>query len=136
MTNLSALLGRRSAALGRQLIADIVVLALKTLTLLLESLDILLTLDKLLLETANLTGLTSFSELVGLLAVDVGAFVALDLLFETEDVEDHHVSAVEDQGEEEREAAEIHVALGVELAGLDFHALVADDSPVFGSVRI
>ena len=38
----------------------------------------------------------------------------------------------EDQGEEEREAAQVHVALGVEFAGLDFHAFGACDGAVEG----
>jgi hypothetical protein len=40
----------------------------------------------------------------------------------------HHISAVEDQRQEECKSTEIHVALRVELAGLDFHALRAQDS--------
>lgn len=43
----------------------------------------------------------------------------------------HHVGAVEDQRKEERKTAEVHVALGVELAGLDLHALVSEN----GSAR-
>lgn len=52
-------------------------------------------------------------------------FVFLDLLLETEGVEDQGVGAVEDEGKEQREATEVHVALRVEFAGLDFHALGA-----------
>ena len=43
----------------------------------------------------------------------------------------HHVGTVEDQGQEERETTEVHVALGIELAGLDLHALVSEN----GSTR-
>ena len=63
------------------------------------------------------------SKLVTLFALGLWvAFVALDGLFETEGLKDEDVGAVEDQGQEEGEAAEVHVALGVEFAGLDFHA--------------
>jgi hypothetical protein len=41
----------------------------------------------------------------------------------------HQVCAVENQGQEQREAAEVHVALRVELAGLNFHALMSENSP-------
>jgi len=47
----------------------------------------------------------------------------LDLVLEAEEFEDHGVGAVENQGEEKREAAEVHVTLRIELAGLDFHAV-------------
>ncbi len=39
----------------------------------------------------------------------------------------HHVGAVEDEGKEEGEATEVHVALGIELAGLNLHALVSEN---------
>lgn len=43
----------------------------------------------------------------------------------------HHVGAVEDQRKEQGEATKVHVALGVELAGLNLHALVSEN----GSTR-
>lgn len=39
----------------------------------------------------------------------------------------HHVCPVENQGEEEGEATEVHVALRVELASLYLHALMAEN---------
>lgn len=41
--------------------------------------------------------------------------------------------AIKDEGQKECEAAKIHVALGVELAGLDFETLCAQSS---GTVRV
>lgn len=40
----------------------------------------------------------------------------------------HQVCAVENQRQEQREAAEVHVALRVKLAGLNFHALMSENS--------
>jgi hypothetical protein len=39
----------------------------------------------------------------------------------------HNVGAVEDQGEEKCETAKVHIALRVELSGLNFHAFRAKD---------
>ena len=41
----------------------------------------------------------------------------------------HEVGAVENKRQEQREAAEVHVALRVELAGLNFHTLMSENSP-------
>lgn len=104
------------------LVAKIVVFAAKTLTLLLECLDITVLLSQLVLQLTNLSSTTCLSEPIRFLALGFWVtFIALDLLFKTEGVENHHVGAVKDQGEEESEAAEVHVALGVKFAGLDFH---------------
>lgn len=43
----------------------------------------------------------------------------------------HHVGTVEDQRKEQCEATKVHVALRVELAGLNLHALVSEN----GSTR-
>lgn len=97
---------------------------MKTAGLLLESLDVLILLGKLLLETGDFTNITSLSELLGLLGVLVGALVLLDALLQAKDLEDHNVGSVEDEREEECEAAEVHITLGVKLPGLHLHALV------------
>lgn len=47
------------------------------------------------------------------------------LLLKAENIEDHDVGTVEDERQEQGEAAEIHVALRVELAGLNLHTLNA-----------
>jgi hypothetical protein len=39
----------------------------------------------------------------------------------------HNVGPVEDQRKEKREAAEVHVSLGVEFSSLHFHSLGAYD---------
>lgn len=100
---------------------------MQLLTLLLQGLEVLLLLGKLILEGGKLTRLASHGEFLALLGVLVGALVGLEAVLETHDLHDHDVGAVEDEGEEEGEAAEVHVALGVELAGLDFEAFVAHD---------
>ena len=120
---LSVLLGCRIRVLLAVLIAQISIFTTETLTLLLERLNIPILLRQLVLQLANLSGTTCLSELVQVFARSLGVtLVALDFLFETESVEDHDIGAVEDEGEEEGEATKIHVALGVELAGLHFHA--------------
>lgn len=97
---------------------------METGRLLLEGLDILVAELDLALEARDLAGVTGHGELLRLLGVLVGTLELLELLLETEDLEDHDVGTVEDQGEEESETAEVHVALGVELASLDLETLV------------
>ena len=110
------------------LIAQAVVLLLEAISLLLQNLNIFLLLREFLLQAANLAQTASLVELaIGGLGLGV-AVETHNLGLEAELVEDHDVGAVEDQGEEEREAAEVHVALGVELAGLHFHAGGATES--------
>lgn len=105
------------------LIPHIPILPLQALTLLLHGLQILVLLRELILQPADLPRIARLVQLVGVFAAALAvALVALDFLFEAQHVEDHDVGAVEDQREEEREAAEVHVALGVEFAGLHFHA--------------
>lgn len=100
------------------------VLALQALGLLLQGLDVAVLGLELLLKTANLTQASGFGNTGGVLAAGLlVAFEELDAVFEAEDVKDHDVGAVEDEREEQREATEVHVALRVEFAGLDFHAL-------------
>ena len=121
--HLSILLRRRIGILLAELIPQIPILATESLTLFLQRLDIPLLLRQLVLQFANLARVAGLGEFVGFLARGFGvAFVAFDFFFEAEGVEYHDVGAVQDEGEEEGEAAEVHVALGVEFAGLDFHA--------------
>lgn len=106
------------------LVTKAVVLVGKTLALLLKSLNVTVLLLELLPELANLAKVTGVGKLGGVLAV--GRLLALEdlvLFLETKDIQDHGVGAVENQRQEEGEAAEVHVALGVELASLDLHAL-------------
>ena len=108
------------------LVAQIAILAAQTLRLLLQGLQIAVLLGQFFSQATNFPSIASVSQLVGLLSSSLWVtLVLLDLLLKTQDIEDHSVCAVEDQGEEKGETAEVHVALGVELAGLDFHALVA-----------
>ena len=104
---------------------------METLALLLEVLDVAVALPDSLLELGHLTEFASGAETrLALLALGVAASETLVLLLKAQDFEDHGVGAVEDQGEEEGEAAEVHVALGVELAGLDLHTLGTGDGTV------
>lgn len=108
----------------RDLVAELMVLAGQTLALLLESLDVAILGRELFLQSANLTNRAGLRETGGVLAA--GLLVTLeqlDAVFETENLEDHDIGTVEDQGQEEGEATEVHVALRVELAGLHLHAV-------------
>lgn len=114
-----------------KLIAQATILITQALTLLLQNLNILIALAELLLQRGDFAQLTRLAEL--LVRLIVGGLLAaqgLDFGFQTQRVEDERVGAVQDEGEEEGEAAEVHVALGVELAGLDFHAFGAGDGAV------
>lgn len=117
--NLSVLLGS-AVRVASNLVTKTVVLGRETLSLLLESLNVTVLGSKLLLQAADLANALGLVEL-GVLR-SVGALQLSVLKLETEDVKDHTVGAVEDQREEEGEATEVHVALGVELASLDLHA--------------
>ena len=120
---LPILLGRGIRVLLAVLITQISIFAAEALTLLLERLNISILLRQLVLQLSNLSSTTCLSKLVGVLAGSLGVtFITLDFLFQTERVQDHHIGAIEDEGEEEGEAAKVHVALGVEFAGLHFHA--------------
>lgn len=92
--------------------------------LLLEVFHVLILLFQLFLQATNLARFASVVE--GSRAASVGLGVTLEtlvLFLQTENVKDHGVGAVQDEREEEGEATEVHVALRVEFAGLDFHAL-------------
>ena len=129
----SVLLG--DAVLGADLVTESVVLIGKTLALLLHGLKLAVLLPQSLLELRNLAKLTSIAETrLALLALGVAGSEALVLLFKTQNFENHGVGAVEDERKEEGEAAQIHVALRVELAGLDLHAFAAGDGAVILSV--
>lgn len=102
-----------------------VILLLEPQRLLLQSGNVLITALDLTLEARDLPSVTGHGKLLGLLGVLVGPLVLLDLLLQTQNFEDHNVGAVEDKREEKREAAEVHVALRVKLAGLHFETLVS-----------
>jgi len=111
------------------------VLIAEPVGLLLQHVDVAIPLLQLILQAADFSNITSIGELLlRFVASKLVAVEALDLLLQTQDVEDHGVGAVEDEGEEEGEAAEVHVALGVEFAGLDFHPLAAGRGPIESSV--
>lgn len=129
----SVLLG--DAVLGADLVTESVVLIGKTLALLLQGLKLAVLLPQSLLELRNLAKLTSIAETrLALLALGVTGGETLVLLLKTQDFEDHGVGAVEDEGKEEGEAAQVHVALGVELAGLNLHAFAAGNGAMMLSV--
>lgn len=117
--DLSVLLGDAVGG-ARDLVTKTVVLGGETLSLLLESLNVTVLGSELLLQTANLANAAGLVELSVL--GSIGTLQLSVLKLETENIEDHTVGAVEDQREEEGEAAEVHVALRVELASLDLHA--------------
>ena len=128
-STLSVLLG--DAVLSADLVAEPVVLVAKTLALLLERLKLAVLLPQSLLELRDLSKLTGITETrLALLALGVAGGKTLVLLLETQDLEDHGVGAVKDEGKEEGEAAKVHVALRVELAGLDLHAFAAGNGAV------
>ena len=111
------------------------VLLAEPVGLLLQHIDVAIPLLQLILKAADLSNITSIGELLlRLITTELVAMEALHFLLQTQDVEDHGVGAVEDEGEEEGEAAEVHVALGVEFAGLDFHPLAAGRGPIESSV--
>lgn len=117
---LGAITGIHLVVLDRKL----VVLSLKSLSLLLQGLLVLLFLCEFLLKVSNLVGSVSWAQLLTLSTT--GTWLALvlhELLFQAESIEDHDVHSVENEGEEESEAGEVHVSLGVELSGLDFHSV-------------
>jgi hypothetical protein len=121
----------QDAVVVGDLVTESVVLVGETLALLLEVLDVAVALPDGLLELGDLTEVASGTETrLALLALGVTASKTLVLLLKAQDFEDHGVGAVEDQGEEEGEAAKVHVALRVELAGLDLHALATSDGAV------
>lgn len=105
---------------------------MQLLALLLEVLEILLLLLQFLAQGTNLSGLACGSELSTLLGIVAGTLVSSETVLKAHGLDDHDVSAVEDEGEEEGEAAEVHVTLRVELASLDFETFVTEDS---GTVR-
>jgi hypothetical protein len=112
---------------GGDLIAELVVLSGQALTLLLEGLNIAVLGLKLLSQSANLANGAGLCETSGVLAASLLVTLEeLDTVLKTEDIENHSVSAVEDQREEQGEATQVHVALGVELAGLNLHAVSAE----------
>ena len=130
----SVLLG--DTVLGADLVTESVVLVGKTLALLLQGLKLAVLLPQGLLELRDLAKLTSIAETrLALLALGVTGGETLVLLLKTQDFEDHGVGAVEDEGKEEGEAAQVHVALRVELAGLDLHAFAAGNGAVMVSVN-
>ena len=110
--------------LGGDLVAHAVVLLLHLLDLLLQVLHVTILGSELVLELTNLTGATNLLERGALLGACL-SLVVLELLLEAEGVENHNVGAVEDEREEQGKSAQVHVALRVELAGLDLHALDA-----------
>lgn len=108
------------------LVAKFVVRNRKALGLLLHGLQVAVLLGQLLSKLADLPSIARVGQLLGLLSGRFWvAFVLLDFLLKTEHIQNHGVCSVEDQREEEGETAQVHVALRVELAGLDFHTLMA-----------
>ena len=100
------------------------VLAGQSLGLLLQGLKITVLGGEFFLQTTDLAKVTGLRKTSGVLAASLlVALEVFDLVLETEEVENHGVGTVEDQGQEEGETAEVHVALGVELPGLHFHTV-------------
>jgi hypothetical protein len=115
--------------LAADLVAHAVVLGLHALDLLLQVLHVAVFAGELLLERTDLASTTHILE--GLCTLYAGvALDGLDFLLEAENIENHDVGAVEDEGQEQGEAAEVHVALRVELAGLNLHAFDTTEAGV------
>lgn len=109
----------------RDLIAKTVVFVAETLALLLESLNVAVLALELLLQTTNLAHVASLIETTaGLLGIG-RSLKTLVLFLKTKDIKDHDVGAVENEGKEKGETTEVHIALRVELPGLDLHTLRA-----------
>lgn len=124
------------ALLGGDLIAQSVVLASQPLTLLLEVLDVTILGFNFFLKSTDLADRASFGDAGRVFAT--GLLVAVEdanAVLKTKDLEDHGVGAVEDEREEEGESTQIHVALRVELAGLDLHTISAEMGSAVGLNR-
>ena len=122
---------------GGDHITKLVVLASQALALLLEGLNIALLLCQLLLQGANLSNRSSLSEPSRVLAA--GLLVTLeqlDTILKAEDLQDHDVGAVEDQGEEEGETAQVHVTLRVEFTGLHLHTICTEVGSAITKTRL
>lgn len=110
--------------LSRDPIAQAVVLAGQALALLLESLDIAVLGLNDFLETADLADGASLGDAGRVLATSLLVTIEeTNAVLKTEGLKNHGVGAVENEGEEESESTQVHVALRVELAGLDLHAV-------------
>jgi hypothetical protein len=117
--------------------ADLIVIFVQSCKLALRCIQFLVLLAKLSLELTDLICTALSAELLAFLSTSVGiALVHLDLLFQAEDVENHDVGAVENEGEEESEATKVHVTLRVELASLDLHTLGTHGCSSAGHVSV
>lgn len=112
------------ALIGGNIISELVVLASKALALFLESLDVTVFGLELLLQSTKLANGASLGKTSGILSTSLLVTLKeLDAVLKAEYFKDHDVGAVQDEGEEESETAKVHVALRVELAGLDLHSV-------------
>ena len=109
--------------------AQLVIFSLQTLGLALHGFQLLVFLLELLLEFTNLVCAVTSGKLLSFLSAGLRvSLVHLDLLFQTEDIEDHAIGAIKNQGEEQSESGQVHVALRVEFASLDLHTVGTDGS--------
>jgi len=131
--HLEALAGAASGT--SNLVTHVVVLFLHALDLLLQVLHVAVFASKLFLEVRDLADTTNVLRrlAIGCLCV---ALKDLDLLLETKNIEDHDVGAIQDERQEKGETTEVHVALRVELACLDFHALDASKAGVSAALLV
>ena len=113
------------------LVPETIVFIGQALALLLERLNVSILLSNLLLETSNFANSASLSQLGIRLAV-LRSFASelLNFGFQAQRVKNHDIGPVEDEGEEECEAAKVHIALGIKLSSLDFHALTSSNGTV------
>lgn len=112
----SPILLRRSI-LRRHLIPQLMVLPLQAFDLLLQHRHIPILGLELLLQPRHLVLVSTLGNLLP---------QQLHFILQAQHLEYHDVRTVQDQRQEQREAAQVHVALGVEAAGLDLHALGAE----------
>lgn len=93
---------------------------MQSIGLLEQSLDLGVLLSKFPLQSRNFTSATSLSELSRVLSTAcLVTSETLNLFLKTELFKDQDVCAVEDQGQKDGEAGEVHISLRVELAGVD-----------------
>jgi len=109
--------------LGGDLVTHAVILLGHIGHLLLQVLHIAVFGCELLLEFANLSRLASLLKTGTKLGTTRLSLQSLDFFLKAENIEDHDICSVENEGKEEGESAEVHVTLRVELASLNFHTL-------------
>lgn len=111
---------------GGVLVAELVVTLVELLALLLEGFQVQLLLLEFLAESGRFFRVHRGNSLAAL-AILASTLVGAETVLQAHCLDNHDVGAVENQRKEKRESAQVHVALGVKLASLDFGTFVAKD---------